>query len=84
MAACHRWRRRAKVRNNLLFGKVFCRYDGKVCGRIGAGPGFAGISAVQTSMSNTRMTDFSLLDLRHSACLDAAAIGNGRGLRAAG
>ncbi len=51
--------------NNLLFGDATRQYYETICGGAGAGPGFDGASAVQTHMTNTRMTDPEVLELRY-------------------
>jgi 5-oxoprolinase (ATP-hydrolysing) len=51
--------------NNLLFGDATRQYYETVCGGVGAGPGFDGAAAVQTHMTNTRMTDPEVLERRY-------------------
>ncbi len=56
--------------NNFLFGDATRQYYETICGGTGAGPdghggGFAGTSAIQTHMTNTRMTDPEVLELRY-------------------
>ncbi|MGK7865992.1 hydantoinase B/oxoprolinase family protein [Falsiroseomonas sp. E2-1-a20] len=65
--------------NNLLFGDAVYQYYETVCGGTGAGPGFAGTSAVQTHMTNTRMTDPEVLELRYPVRLEEFAIRRGSG-----
>jgi len=65
--------------NNLLFGDAQYQYYETVCGGTGAGPGFAGTSAVQTHMTNTRMTDPEVLELRYPVRLEEFAIRRGSG-----
>ena len=65
--------------NNLLFGDAVYQYYETVCGGTGAGPGFAGTSAVQTHMTNTRMTDPEILELRYPVRLEEFAIRRGSG-----
>ena len=65
--------------NNLLFGDAVYQYYETVCGGIGAGPGFPGTSAVQTHMTNTRMTDPEVLELRYPVRLEEFAIRRGSG-----
>ncbi len=60
--------------NNVLFGNATHQYYETVCGGCGAGPGFAGASAVQTHMTNTRMTDPEVLELRYSVRLEEFSI----------
>ncbi|WP_159994373.1 hydantoinase B/oxoprolinase family protein [Roseomonas sp. 18066] len=65
--------------NNLLFGDARYQYYETVCGGVGAGPGFDGASAVQTHMTNTRMTDPEILELRYPVRLEEFAIRRGSG-----
>ena len=65
--------------NNFLFGDDDHQYYETICGGCGAGPGFAGASAVQTHMTNTRMTDPEVLELRYPVRLDSFAIRRGSG-----
>ncbi len=65
--------------NNFLFGDGTRQYYETICGGAGAGPGFHGASAVQTHMTNTRMTDPEVLELRYPVRLEAFAIRRGSG-----
>ncbi len=65
--------------NNTLFGDERLQYYETICGGCGAGPSFAGASAVQTHMTNTRMTDPEVLELRYPVRLDGFAIRRGSG-----
>ena len=65
--------------NNFLFGDATRQYYETICGGAGAGPGFAGTSAVHTHMTNTRMTDPEVLELRYPVILEAFAIRHGSG-----
>jgi 5-oxoprolinase (ATP-hydrolysing) len=65
--------------NNLLFGDDRYQYYETVCGGTGAGPGFDGASAVQTHMTNTRMTDPEILELRYPVRLEEFSIRRGSG-----
>ncbi|MFC4167759.1 hydantoinase B/oxoprolinase family protein [Teichococcus aestuarii] len=67
--------------NNLLFGDDRYQYYETVCGGTGAGEGFDGASAVQTHMTNTRMTDPEILELRYPVRLEEFAIRRGSGGR---
>src|ERR1700678_1877592 len=60
--------------NNFLFGDVARQYYETICGGTGAGPGFHGTSAVQTHMTNTRMTDPEVLELRYPVRLEEFSI----------
>ncbi len=57
--------------NNFLFGDATRQYYETICGGTGAGPGFDGTSAVHTHMTNTRMTDPEVLELRYPVRLEA-------------
>jgi 5-oxoprolinase (ATP-hydrolysing) len=50
--------------NNLTFGNDTFGYYETIGGGAGAGPGFPGASAVHTHMTNTRITDPEILELR--------------------
>jgi 5-oxoprolinase (ATP-hydrolysing) len=51
--------------NNFLFGNAQYQYYETICGGAGAGPGFQGASAVHTHMTNTRITDPEVMELRY-------------------
>jgi 5-oxoprolinase (ATP-hydrolysing) len=65
--------------NNFLFGDAARQYYETICGGTGAGPGFDGTSAIQTHMTNTRMTDPEVLELRYPVRLDLFGIRRGSG-----
>jgi 5-oxoprolinase (ATP-hydrolysing) len=65
--------------NNLLFGDATFGYYETVCGGAGAGPGFAGASAVHTHMTNTRITDPEILEWRFPVRLERFEIRRGSG-----
>jgi 5-oxoprolinase (ATP-hydrolysing) len=65
--------------NNLLFGDEHRQYYETICGGAGAGPGFDGASAVHTQMTNTRITDPEVLELRYPVRLEVFAIRRGSG-----
>ena len=65
--------------NNFIFGDRTRQYYETICGGAGAGPGFDGASAIHTHMTNTRMTDPEVLELRYPVRLDAFAIRRGSG-----
>jgi 5-oxoprolinase (ATP-hydrolysing) len=65
--------------NNFLFGDATRQYYETICGGTGAGPGFDGTAAVQTHMTNTRMTDPEILELRYPVRLESFAIRRGSG-----
>lgn len=65
--------------NNVIFGNERFGYYETLCGGAGAGPGFAGASAVHTHMTNTAITDPELLEHRYPVRLDAFEIRRGSG-----
>lgn len=65
--------------NNSLFGDDTYQYYETICGGTGAGPGFHGTSAVQTHMTNTRMTDPEILEMRYPVRLEEFSIRKGSG-----
>ena len=68
--------------NNCLFGrsgpKAFGYYE-TICGGSGAGPDFDGASAVHTHMTNTRLTDPEVLELRYPVRLNRCEVRHGSG-----
>ena len=65
--------------NNFLFGNQRYQYYETICGGAGAGPNFEGASAVHTHMTNTRITDPEILELRYPIRLERFAIRRGSG-----
>ncbi|NHA13422.1 hydantoinase B/oxoprolinase family protein [Thioalkalivibrio sp. XN279] len=65
--------------NNLSFGNAGHQYYETLCGGAGAGPGFAGASAVHTHMTNSRLTDPEILELRHPVRVELFAVRRGSG-----
>ncbi len=65
--------------NNFVWGNArFQNYE-TVGGGTGAGPGFAGADAVQSHMTNTRMTDPEVLEARFPVRLEEVAVRQGSG-----
>jgi 5-oxoprolinase (ATP-hydrolysing) len=60
--------------NNFTFGNQHYQYYETICGGSGAGPTFAGTDAVQTHMTNSRLTDPEVLELRFPVRLEQFAI----------
>lgn len=56
--------------NNFLFGNDRYSYYETIGGGVGAGPGFAGRSAVHQHMTNTKITDPEELELRYPVRLE--------------
>ncbi len=65
--------------NNFLFGDATRQYYETICGGTGAGRDFDGTSAIQTHMTNTRMTDPEVLELRYPVILQEFSIRRGSG-----
>ncbi|MFO1035274.1 MAG: hydantoinase B/oxoprolinase family protein [Geminicoccaceae bacterium] len=65
--------------NNFTFGNARHQYYETICGGSGAGPDFAGTSAVHTHMTNTRLTDPEVLELRYPVLLESHRIRRGTG-----
>ena len=65
--------------NNFLFGDATRQYYETICGGTGAGREFDGTSAIQTHMTNTRMTDPEVLELRYPVILQEFSIRRGSG-----
>ncbi|MDP3656602.1 MAG: hydantoinase B/oxoprolinase family protein [Brevundimonas sp.] len=65
--------------NNFTFGDATRQYYETIAGGSGAGPGFDGASAVQTHMTNSRLTDPEVLETRFPVLLEAFAIRPGSG-----
>ena len=56
--------------NNLNFGNARYQYYETICSGSPAGPGFNGTDAVHTHMTNTRLTDPEVLELRYPVLLE--------------
>ncbi|HEV2220463.1 MAG TPA: hydantoinase B/oxoprolinase family protein, partial [Casimicrobiaceae bacterium] len=65
--------------NNFTFGNARYQYYETIAGGSGAGPGFDGASAVQTHMTNSRLTDPEVLEWRFPVRLEAFSIRGGSG-----
>lgn len=65
--------------NNFNFGDANYQYYETICGGAGAGPGFNGAHAVHTNMTNTRLTDPEILELRYPVVLETFQIRRGTG-----
>jgi 5-oxoprolinase (ATP-hydrolysing) len=69
--------------NNFTFGNERHQYYETIAGGSGAGPDHDGTSAVQTHMTNSRLTDPEILEARLPVRLDQFAIRRGSGGRGA-
>jgi 5-oxoprolinase (ATP-hydrolysing) len=65
--------------NNFTFGNERHQYYETIAGGSGAGPDHDGTSAVQTHMTNSRLTDPEILETRLPVRLDKFAIRRGSG-----
>ncbi len=60
--------------NNFTFGNAQHQYYETICGGSGAGANFNGTDAVQTHMTNSRLTDPEVLEWRFPVLVDAFSI----------
>jgi len=65
--------------NNFTFGNQQHQYYETIAGGSGAGKGFDGTSAVQTHMTNSRLTDPEVLEWRYPVILENFSIRRGSG-----
>ncbi len=65
--------------NNFSFGDGRYQYYETVCGGAGAGPGFAGASAVHSHMTNSRLTDPEVMELNFPVRVERFGIRRGSG-----
>ena len=65
--------------NNLTFGNERYQYYETICSGAPAGEGFDGVPAVQTHMTNSRLTDPEVLELRYPVLLERFEIMRGSG-----
>jgi 5-oxoprolinase (ATP-hydrolysing) len=65
--------------NNLTFGNEHFQYYETICSGAPAGEGFDGAAAVQTHMTNSRLTDPEVLELRYPVLLERFEIARGSG-----
>jgi 5-oxoprolinase (ATP-hydrolysing) len=65
--------------NNLTFGNARTQYYETICSGAPAGPGFDGAAAVQTHMTNSRLTDPEVLELRYPVLLERFEVRRGSG-----
>jgi 5-oxoprolinase (ATP-hydrolysing) len=67
--------------NNLTFGNDRVQYYETICSGSPAGPGFDGVAGVHVHMTNTRLTDPEILELRFPVLLEEFSIRRGSGGR---
>lgn len=65
--------------NNLTFGNATYQYYETICSGAPAGPGFDGTSGVHTHMTNSRLTDPEILEMRFPVVLEEFHIEHGSG-----
>lgn len=65
--------------NNFTFGDAKRQYYETICGGAGAGPDFPGASAVQTHMTNSRLTDPEVLESRFPVLVEEFSVRRGSG-----
>jgi 5-oxoprolinase (ATP-hydrolysing) len=65
--------------NNFTFGDDKRQYYETICGGSGAGPDFDGASAVQTHMTNSRLTDPEVLESRFPVLVERFGVRRGSG-----
>jgi 5-oxoprolinase (ATP-hydrolysing) len=65
--------------NNLTFGDARLQYYETIAGGAGAGPGFSGCDAVQTHMTNSRLTDPEILEAEYPLLVREFSIRHGSG-----
>jgi len=65
--------------NNFTFGNERYQYYETIAGGSGAGPDFDGASAVQTHMTNSRLTDPEVLEWRFPVRIESFSIRRGSG-----
>ncbi|MBV9671274.1 MAG: hydantoinase B/oxoprolinase family protein, partial [Verrucomicrobia bacterium] len=65
--------------NNVTFGNDRYQYYETICGGAGAGLGFDGASAVHTHMTNSRLTDPEILEMRYPVLVEEFRLRSGSG-----
>lgn len=65
--------------NNFTFGNDAHQYYETIAGGSGAGPGFDGTSVIQTHMTNSRMTDPEVMEMRFPVIVEEFSIRKGSG-----
>jgi 5-oxoprolinase (ATP-hydrolysing) len=78
-AACKALAPSQGTMNNFTFGNEHYQYYETIAGGAGAGPDHDGASAVQTNMTNSRLTDPEILETRFPVLLERFAIRRGSG-----
>jgi len=65
--------------NNLTFGNDQYQYYETIAGGTGAGAGFSGTDAIQSHMTNSRMTDVEVLEWRYPVRVNHFSVRHGSG-----
>ncbi|MEA3036869.1 MAG: hypothetical protein QOH04_2646 [Sphingomonadales bacterium] len=78
-AACRALAPSQGTMNNFTFGNANQQYYETIACGAGAGPDFDGASAVQTHMTNSRLTDPEILETRYPVLIERFAIRRGSG-----
>ncbi len=65
--------------NNFTFGDEERQYYETICGGSGAGPAFPGAAAVQTHITNSRLTDPEVLESRFPVLVESFTVRRGSG-----
>jgi 5-oxoprolinase (ATP-hydrolysing) len=78
-AACRALAPSQGTMNNFTFGDEASQYYETIAGGAGAGPDFDGASAVQTHMTNSRLTDPEILETRFPVLLERFSTRAGSG-----
>jgi 5-oxoprolinase (ATP-hydrolysing) len=65
--------------NNLTFGNTKHQYYETIGGGSGAGSNFDGVAAIQSHMTNSRLTDPEILEARYPVIVEEFSIRNGSG-----
>lgn len=78
-AACRALAPSQGTMNNFTFGNAHHQYYETIAGGAGAGPDFDGASAVQTHMTNSRLTDPEVLESRYPVLVERFAVRRGSG-----
>ncbi len=79
LAACGALAPSQGTMNNFTFGDATRQYYETICGGSGAGPDHDGTSAVQTHMTNSRLTDPEVLETRLPVRVESFSIRTGSG-----
>ena len=79
LAACGALAPSQGTMNNFTFGDDRRQYYETICGGAGAGPDHDGTSAVQTHMTNSRLTDPEVLETRLPVRVESFSIRSGSG-----